>query len=128
MMRDFGNLKKEYQELLAKKTESALATSLERQQQGAQFRVIDPPSLPDKPNSPGSLQVLAGSHRCGYRLGDSVRLRFGVPGRPHPRRAGFGGCHQPAGPGRDSGAVDSQGARNVPAGYRGWPRGHDSDP
>ncbi len=48
MMRDFGNLRKQYLELLAKKQTSALATSLERQQQGAQFRVIDPPSLPDK--------------------------------------------------------------------------------
>ena len=48
MMRDFGNLKKEYVDLLAKKQESSLATNLERQQQGAQFRVIDPPSLPDK--------------------------------------------------------------------------------
>ena len=48
MMRDYGNLKKEYLELLAKKQESSLATSLERQQQGAQFRVIDPPSFPDK--------------------------------------------------------------------------------
>ncbi len=52
MMRDFGNLKKEYADLLAKKQESALATNLEKQQQGAQFRVIDPPSLPDKPTFP----------------------------------------------------------------------------
>ena len=48
MMRDFGNMKKEYVDLLAKKQESSLATNLEKQQQGAQFRVIDPPSLPDK--------------------------------------------------------------------------------
>jgi polysaccharide chain length determinant protein (PEP-CTERM system associated) len=48
MMSDFDDMKKEYANLLAKKQESSLATSLERQQQGAQFRVIDPPSLPDK--------------------------------------------------------------------------------
>jgi succinoglycan biosynthesis transport protein ExoP len=52
MLRDFGNLKKEYVDLMGKKQESALATSLEKQQQGAQFRVIDPPSLPDKPTFP----------------------------------------------------------------------------
>ncbi len=52
MMRDFGNMKKDYADLLTKKQESALATSLEREQQGAQFRVIDPPSLPDKPAFP----------------------------------------------------------------------------
>ena len=43
MVRDLGNMKHEYVELLAKKQESALATSLERQQQGAQFRVAELP-------------------------------------------------------------------------------------
>ena len=52
MVRDFGNMKKEYTELLAKRQQSALATSLEKQQQGAQFRIIDPPSLPEKPYFP----------------------------------------------------------------------------
>jgi len=51
-VRDFGNMKKEYTELLAKRQQSALATSLEKQQQGAQFRIIDPPSLPEKPYFP----------------------------------------------------------------------------
>ncbi len=52
MMRDFGSTKKSYAELLAKKQASALATNLEQQQQGEQFRIIDPPSLPDKPSFP----------------------------------------------------------------------------
>jgi uncharacterized protein involved in exopolysaccharide biosynthesis len=52
MMRDFGSTKKSYAELLAKKQASALATHLEQQQQGEQFRIIDPPSLPDKPSFP----------------------------------------------------------------------------
>jgi polysaccharide chain length determinant protein (PEP-CTERM system associated) len=68
MMRDFGNLKKEYQELLGKKAESALATSLERQQQGAQFRVIDPPSLPDKPNFPDRFKFSLGAIGAGLAL------------------------------------------------------------
>ena len=68
MMRDFGNMKKEYQDLLGKKTESALATSLERQQQGAQFRVIDPPSLPDKPNFPDRFKFSLGAIGAGLAL------------------------------------------------------------
>ena len=52
MLRDYGNMKKEYADLLGKKSESSLATNLQRQQQGAQFRIIDPPSLPDKPAFP----------------------------------------------------------------------------
>lgn len=52
MMRDFGMTKKDYADLLAKRQASALATNLEQQQQGEQFRIIDPPSLPDKPSFP----------------------------------------------------------------------------
>jgi polysaccharide chain length determinant protein (PEP-CTERM system associated) len=76
MMRDFGNQKKEYQELLGKKTESQLATSLERQQQGAQFRVIDPPSLPDKPNFPDRFKFSLGAIGAGLAL--AILCGFGA--------------------------------------------------
>ena len=75
MMRDYGNMKKEYAELLAKKQESALATSLERQQQGAQFRIVDPPSLAGQAVFPRSLQVLAGRHRRRIGAGGAVWIR-----------------------------------------------------
>jgi uncharacterized protein involved in exopolysaccharide biosynthesis len=65
MVRDFGNMKKEYVELLAKKEQSQLATSLERQQQGAQFRVVDPPSLPDKPSFPDRFKFSLGAIAVG---------------------------------------------------------------
>lgn len=52
MLRDYDNTKQEYGKLVAKQQESSMATNLENQQQGAQFRVIDPPSLPDKPAFP----------------------------------------------------------------------------
>jgi capsular polysaccharide biosynthesis protein len=38
--------------LLAKKLQSEMATNLEKRQQGEQFRVIDPPNLPQKPYWP----------------------------------------------------------------------------
>jgi polysaccharide biosynthesis transport protein len=41
-----------YGSLLKKQMESQLATSLEQRQQGEQFRVLDPPSLPPRPSSP----------------------------------------------------------------------------
>ncbi|HLI62864.1 MAG TPA: Wzz/FepE/Etk N-terminal domain-containing protein [Terriglobales bacterium] len=68
MMRDYGNMKKEYQDLMAKKETSALATSLERQQQGAQFRVIDPPSLPDKPSFPDRFKFSLAAVGTGFAL------------------------------------------------------------
>jgi protein tyrosine kinase modulator len=76
MMRDFGNMKKAYQDLLGKKTESALATSLERQQQGAQFRVIDPPSLPDKPSFPDRFKFSLAAIGAGFAL--AVLCGFGA--------------------------------------------------
>lgn len=75
MVRDFGNMKKEYVELLAKKEQSQLATSLERQQQGAQFRVVDPPSLPDKPSFPDRFKFSLGAIAVGLAL--AVLFGFG---------------------------------------------------
>ena len=75
MMRDFGNMKKEYLDLLAKKQNSTLATSLEKQQQGAQFRVIDPPSLPDKPVFPDRFKFSLAAIGVGFAL--AVLFGFG---------------------------------------------------
>ncbi len=75
MARDFGNMKKEYTELLAKKQNSALATSLERQQQGAQFRIVDPPSLPDKASFPDRFRFSLGAIAAGLAL--AVLFGFG---------------------------------------------------
>jgi len=52
LMRDYNSSKQTYANLLAKKASSTLATNLQRQQQGEQFRVVDPPSLPDKASFP----------------------------------------------------------------------------
>src|ERR1039458_9226961 len=75
MMRDFGDMKKEYAGLLAKKQESTLATSLERQQQGAQFHVIDPPSFPDKPTFPDRFKFSLAA--VGFGLVLAVLFGFG---------------------------------------------------
>src|ERR1035437_1131546 len=75
MLRDFGNMKAEYVGLLGKKQESSLATNLERQQQGAQFRVIDPPSLPDKPSFPDRFKFSLAAIAAGLAL--AVLFGFG---------------------------------------------------
>ena len=50
-----------YESLLAKKLQSEMATDLAKRQQGGQFSVIDPPSLPLRPYWPNPLQFsLAG--------------------------------------------------------------------
>jgi polysaccharide chain length determinant protein (PEP-CTERM system associated) len=52
IMRNYDESKSNYNTLLGKTMASSLATSLTRQQQGDQFRIIDPPSLPEKSSFP----------------------------------------------------------------------------
>jgi succinoglycan biosynthesis transport protein ExoP len=61
-----------YNSLLQKQMQSQLATSLEQRQQGEQFRILDPPSLPSRPTSPNHLKVSLG----GLALGALVGLGF----------------------------------------------------
>ena len=57
LTRDYEQSKKNYEQLLAKRDQSGMATDLEKQQQGAQFRVLDPPNLPQKPSSPNRMKL-----------------------------------------------------------------------
>ncbi len=61
-----------YNELLKKRDNSAMATDLAHQQEGEQFRVLDPPSLPTKPSFP-KLVVFAGGG-----LGGGLVLGVGI--------------------------------------------------
>lgn len=59
--RDYQQSRANYESLLAKKQQSEMATNLEKRQQGEQFRVLDPPSLPLKPYFPDHFKMsLAG--------------------------------------------------------------------
>jgi polysaccharide biosynthesis transport protein len=70
IMRNYDESKKNYDELLGKSMSSSLATNLSRQQEGDQFRIIDPPSMPDKSSFPDRFRFsLAG-------LGVGLMLAF----------------------------------------------------
>ena len=68
-LRDYEQLNKEYKELLGKEMESQLAGSLEKRQQGQQFRLIDRPSLPTVPISPKRIQISLGGLAAGLVIG-----------------------------------------------------------
>jgi len=70
LTRGYDQSKANYDDLLKKKNESSMATSMELLQQGERFRVMDPPSLPQKPEFPNRLKF------CGIGLG--IGLAFGV--------------------------------------------------
>ena len=58
-----------YNSLLQKQMQSQLATSLEQRQQGEQFRILDPPSLPIRPSSPNHLMISIIGLAIGAALG-----------------------------------------------------------
>ncbi|HEX8817034.1 MAG TPA: XrtA system polysaccharide chain length determinant [Terriglobales bacterium] len=57
LTRDYDQSRTNYESLLAKSNQSELATNLEKRQQGEGFRILDPPSLPQKPYWPNRLQL-----------------------------------------------------------------------
>lgn len=63
-----------YNSLLQKKNQSQLATSLEQRQEGEQFRVLDPPSLPDKPSAPNHLLVSLGGLGVGIVISLAITI------------------------------------------------------
>ena len=74
LLRDYNQSKLHYDDLLSKKTQSELATSLERRQQGQRFRIIDRPSLPMKPSSPDHVQISLAGLAVGIAVGAALAL------------------------------------------------------
>jgi succinoglycan biosynthesis transport protein ExoP len=84
----YDQSKANYNDLLRKKNQSAMATSLELRQQGEHFRVIDPPSLPVKPDFPnhlklGAIGLVVGLALAGVAAGGAELL----DDRLHSRKA-----------------------------------------
>ena len=67
--RGYEESKANYNSLLKKQNDSQLATSLEQRQQGEQFRILDPPSLPARPSSPNHLLISLAGLGLGLAVG-----------------------------------------------------------
>lgn len=67
--RDHDTALQFYNSLLTKMNESSMATALEHRQQGEQFRVMDPPNLPDSPTFPNRMVFSGGGFAAGLFLG-----------------------------------------------------------
>jgi polysaccharide chain length determinant protein (PEP-CTERM system associated) len=67
--RGYEESKANYNSLVEKETQSQVTSSLEHQQQGNQFRIIDPPSLPTKPSAPNHLLFSLGGVIAGIAFG-----------------------------------------------------------
>ena len=69
ILRDYDLQKLDYTDLVSKALQSELATNLEKNQGGQQFRLVDPPSLPAVPSSPNRLKISLGGAAGGVFLG-----------------------------------------------------------
>lgn len=69
LTRDYQTSLDSYNSLLAKKDQSAMATELELQQQGEQFRLMDAANLPEQPTSPKRPMFALGGLAAGIGLG-----------------------------------------------------------
>ncbi len=76
LLRDYELLKQNYSDLLSKKLQSQLATTLEKRQEGQQFRLVDPPSFPTIPSSPKRTKISLGGLAAGILMG--LALAFAV--------------------------------------------------
>jgi uncharacterized protein involved in exopolysaccharide biosynthesis len=72
LTRGYEQSKANYDELLKKKNSSQMATSMELLQQGEHFQMIDPPSLPLKPDFPNRLKFCAIGLGIGIALGGAL--------------------------------------------------------
>jgi len=76
LTRGYEQSKSNYDDLLKKKNESKMATSMELLQQGERFRIVDPPSFPQKPEFPNRLKFCAIGLGIGLMLGLLVAGTF----------------------------------------------------
>jgi polysaccharide chain length determinant protein (PEP-CTERM system associated) len=72
LTRDYTTAQQFYDSLLAKKQQSTMATELEHQQQGEQFRVMDDANLPDQPTFPNRMRFALGGLAAGIAFGIAV--------------------------------------------------------
>jgi polysaccharide chain length determinant protein (PEP-CTERM system associated) len=74
LTRDYQTALNIYNDLLKKQSDSEMATDLERSQEGETFRVLDPPSLPQKPTFPNKQLFAFGGFIGGLGLGLGIVL------------------------------------------------------
>ena len=78
LTRDYEELRRHYDYLVAQNLQAQSAEKLEHNQKGSKFKVIDSARLPEKPSKPNFLKILLASIAAGLALsvGSIVCLEF----------------------------------------------------
>ena len=74
LTRDYDTALKSYQDLLAKKGDSEMATDMERRQQGEQMRLLNQASLPESPSFPNRWLFAGGGLGVGLFIGLAIAM------------------------------------------------------
>ncbi len=69
LTRGYDQSKANFDDLLKKENDSQMATSMEQMQEGERFTMLDPPSLPLKPDFPNRLKMCGAGVGAGLVLG-----------------------------------------------------------
>jgi len=76
LTRDYDTALKSYQDLLAKKGDSEMASDMERRQQGEQMRLLNQASLPESPSFPNRWLFVGGGFAAGLFIGLGIAMWF----------------------------------------------------
>ncbi|MCK5322849.1 MAG: hypothetical protein KAJ45_01840 [Desulfobulbaceae bacterium] len=76
LTRDYEQLNRHYQELVARNLAAESAESLERRQKGSQFKIVDPAHFPEKPFKPDFIRIMLVALAIGFGMGGG--LSFGL--------------------------------------------------
>ncbi len=74
LSRDYDTLQKLYASLLSKSEESRMSATLESQQRGEQFRVVDPARVPQRPFSPNRPRLFGMGALIGFAIGLGIAV------------------------------------------------------
>ncbi len=74
LTRDYQNAQKTYEDLLAKKTQTSIATNLDRTQGGEQLRLAEPVGIPTHPSFPDPIQFSLAGAGVGLMIGGGIAL------------------------------------------------------
>lgn len=78
LTRDYTELRRHYDQLVAQNLQAQSAENIERNQKGSKFKIVDPARLPEKPSKPNFLRILliALAAGLGVSVGSLVLLDF----------------------------------------------------
>ena len=80
--RDYDLLKENYEQLTKQRDSARIAGALESHTSQVDFRVIEPPSLPDRPSNPNRLLLLTAVLLIGLALGGGLAWLTGMVKEP----------------------------------------------